>query len=58
MEAVLNSETRVVSAELEMNSKMVRDMVLDSYNDMKEGKGRPASEFFDELEERYQNANV
>ena len=58
MEAVLNMETKIVSAELEMNNKMVRNMVLDSYNDMKEGKGRLASDFFDELEEKYQNETV
>lgn len=42
--------------ELEENQRMIRQMVKDSLEDVKAGKGRDYNEFFDELEKRYQNA--
>ena len=41
-----------------VNKKDVRKMVLDSYHDMEQGKGRDYKEFFSELESRYRNVNV
>ena len=46
------------AAAMEENQKDVRKMVLDSYHDMEQGKGRDYKEFFSELESRYRNANV
>ena len=46
------------AAAMEENQKDVRKMVLDSYHDMEQGKGRDYKEFFAELESRYRNANV
>ena len=40
------------------NQKEVRKMVMNSYHDMEQGKGRDYKEFFAELESRYRNANV
>ncbi len=58
MGAVVNIEVRSYVAEMEENNANVRKMVLDSYQDMKDGKGRDYKEFFAELESRYKNANV
>nr|WP_295281392.1 hypothetical protein [uncultured Blautia sp.] len=46
------------AAAMEENQKDVRKMVLDSYHDMEQGKGRDYKEFFSELESRYRNVNV
>ena len=46
------------AAAMEENQKDVRKMVLDSYHDMEQGKGRDYKEFFAELESRYRNVNV
>lgn len=46
------------AAVIEENRKDVRKMVLDSYRDMEQGKGRDYKEFFSELESRYRNADV
>lgn len=46
------------AAAMEENQEDVRKMVLDSYHDMEQGKGRDYKEFFAELESRYRNANV
>lgn len=43
---------------LEQNQKEIRKMVLDSYQDMLDGKGRDYKEFFAELESRYKKAGV
>ena len=43
---------------MEENQKDVRKMVMDSYRDIKKGKGKDYKEFFAELESRYRNANV
>ena len=43
---------------LKINQKEIRKMVMDSYHDMENGKGRDYKEFFAELESRYRNANV
>ena len=42
---------------MEENQKEIRKMVMDSYHDMENGKGRDYKEFFAELESRYRNAN-
>ncbi len=39
--------------EVNENQQQIRKMVLDSYRDIAEGKGRDCNEFFDELEKRY-----
>ena len=57
MDAVANERASVVT-EMEENQKIVRKMVMDSYQDMLAGKGRDCKEFFDELESRYKNAKV
>lgn len=41
--------------ELEENQRAVRQMVLDSLEDVRAGKGRDFNEVFDELEKKYQN---
>lgn len=38
---------------IEENQKEVRKMVMNSYHDMEQGKGRDYKEFFAELESRY-----
>ena len=43
---------------MEENQKEVRKMVMNSYHDMEQGKGRDYKEFFAELESSYRNANV
>ena len=43
---------------MEENQKEIRKMVMDSYHDMENGKGRDYKEFFAELESRYRNASV
>lgn len=43
---------------MEENQKEVRKMVMNSYHDMEQGKGRDYKEFFAELKSRYRNANV
>ena len=43
---------------MKKNQEDVRDMVLDSYQDMQDGKGRDYKEFFSELERRYQISDV
>lgn len=46
------------AAVMEENQKEVRKMVMNSYHDMEQGKGRDYKEFFSELESRYRNVNV
>ena len=43
-----------VLTEIEENKENVREMVMESYRDMQEGKGRDYKEFFAEMERRYQ----
>lgn len=45
-------------SEMEENKKEVRNMVMESYHDMKKEKGRDYKDFFNELEGRYKDANV
>ena len=49
-------ENKEVLEQMKENNKMVRKMVLDSYQDMVEGKGRDYKEFFAEMESRYTSA--
>ena len=38
------------------NQKVIRDRILESMNDIAKRKGRDSDEFFNELENRYNNA--
>lgn len=58
MDVVINMDRTRLLTELEESQKIVREIVLDSYQDMVDGKGRNYKEFFMELEGRYKNANV
>ena len=58
MDVVISMDRTRLLTELEESQKIVREMVLDSYQDMVDGKGRNYKEFFMELEGRYKNANV
>ena len=42
---------------MEENQKEVRKMVMNSYHDMEQGKGRDYKEFFAELESRYRTVS-
>lgn len=58
MEGVIimtSAEVLAYEKELEENQRTVRQMVLDSLEDVRAGKGRDFNEFFDELEKKYQN---
>lgn len=50
-----SAEALAYERELEENQKKVRQLVLDSLEDVKKGKGRDFDEVFGELEKRYQN---
>lgn len=39
--------------EIDENQKKIQEMVMESYHDIAEGKGRDCNEFFEELEKRY-----
>jgi len=54
----INLERKSFTAVMEENQKEVRRMVLDSYQDMLDGKGRDYKDFFAELESRYKEADV
>lgn len=43
---------------MEENQKDVRKMVMDSYRDIKKGKGKDYKEFFAELERRYRKRRM
>ena len=58
MESAINMERKSFVTAIEENKKAVRKMVIDSYQDMLDGKGRDYKEFFSELESRYKNADV
>ena len=50
-----SAEVLEYEKKLEENQRTVRQMVLDSLEDVRAGKGRDFNEFFDELEKKYQN---
>ncbi|MCC8126070.1 MAG: hypothetical protein LIO92_01560 [Clostridiales bacterium] len=50
MEAAVKTDQYRDMLEIENNTKEVRAMVMDSYQDMLDGKGRDYKEFFQELE--------
>lgn len=52
----LNREAVMTS--MEENQKKVRELVIESYRDMQEGKGRDYKEFFAEMESRYSNGEI
>lgn len=58
MDAAVNYDRATIIAAMEENQKNVRNLVLDSYQDMLERKGRDYKEFFEEVESRYKNARV
>ncbi|MCD8248497.1 MAG: hypothetical protein LUC60_01335 [Lachnospiraceae bacterium] len=58
MEVAVKADRVNYSTVMEENQKEVRRMVMESYQDMLDGKGRDYKEFFSELESRYKNANV
>lgn len=58
MNTTIQYDKAVTLAALEENQKNVREMVMESYQDMLEGKGRDYKEFFKEAEERYRSAGV
>ena len=58
METFVKSERESVIAAMKENQKNVRDMVMESYRDMQDGKGRDYKEFFSEMESRYGHADV
>lgn len=39
--------------EIDENQKQIREMVMESYHDIEERKGRDCNEFFEELGKRY-----
>ena len=47
---MISAEVLAYEKELEENQKAVRQLVLDSLEDVKAGKGRDFNEVFDELE--------
>lgn len=58
MDAVVKEGTAAYIEAMEENKKDIREMVMDSYQDMLDGKGEDYKAFFAELESRYRNANV
>ena len=58
MDAALKVDRDSVMAEIEENQKNVREMVMESYQDMQVGKGRNYREFFSEMESRYDHADI
>lgn len=58
MGTAINMERKSFAAVMEENQKEVRRMVLDSYQDMLDGKGRDYKDFFTELESRYKKTDV
>lgn len=58
MDAALKVDRDSVIAEIEENQKNVREMVMESYDDMQTGKGRDYREFFSEMESRYDHADI
>lgn len=58
MGTAVKSDRESVIMAMEENQKNVREMVMESYRDMQEGKGRDYKEFFSELESRYDRAEL
>lgn len=58
MGTAVESDRKSVMMAMEENQKNVREMVMESYRDMQEGKGRDYKEFFSELEGRYNHAEL
>ncbi|MCI8339963.1 MAG: hypothetical protein HFH62_15030 [Lachnospiraceae bacterium] len=58
METALKPDRESVMTAMEENQKNVRQMVMESYRDMQEGKGRDYKEFFSEMESRYDHAEL
>lgn len=56
MDTAVKYDATTILAAMEENQKTVRNMVMESYHDMIEGKGRDYKEFFNEIECRYGNA--
>ena len=58
MEAIVSLDRAMIAGPEEENQTAVREVVMESYRDMLDGKGRDHREFFAELEERYNRAKV
>lgn len=53
MEVIAHGNRHIVDLDMEANNIVVRQKVLDSYQDMLSGKSRDYKVFFAELESRY-----
>lgn len=53
MQAAIKSDRESVMTAMEENQKEVREMVMESYRDMQERKGRDYKEFFYDLDRTY-----
>ncbi len=53
MEVMTHGNRHIVDSDMEVDNTVVRQKVLDSYQDMLSGKGRDYKVFFAELESRY-----
>lgn len=53
MDNISKADRDSVRTETEENGKNVRGMVMESYRDMKSGKGRDYRAFFSEMKNRY-----
>lgn len=58
METMVSLDRAAIAGSEEKKQIAIREMVLESYRDMLNGKGRNHREFFAELEERYKRAKV
>lgn len=56
MKTAVNLDKKMIAESIEENQKKVREIVLESYQDMLAGKGRDYKNFFAEAESRYKNA--
>lgn len=53
MEAIAHGNRKTMPLDAEANNVLVRQKVMESYQDMLSGKSRDYKEFFAELESRY-----
>ena len=58
MEETVRTDQYSVMSGIENNNEEVQTMVMDSYQDMLDGKGRDYKEFFRALESRYRGKNA
>ena len=53
MEVMAQGNRHIVDSDSKVDKNVVRQKVMDSYQDMLSGKGRDYKVFFEELESRY-----